>query len=101
MGIILKLMSSPMLRAIVAQLLSWLVSECAAFVAKYLTRASEIVKQADMLKEPDGTEAPGKEKFRWAGDKLTAELKAQGVEVRQHMIDSAIQAAVGVIKEQA
>ena len=100
MGIILKLMASPALRAIVAQLLSWLLSECAGFVARYLSRASEIVKEAATLTEEDGTATPGTEKFRYAGDKLKAELLAEGKEVPQHFVDSAIQAAVGAVKAQ-
>lgn len=98
MGIILKLMASPALRAIVAQLLSWLVSEAAAFVAKYLARAASIVQEANGLTESDGTPTPNSEKFRYAADKLKVELKLEGIEAKDHMINAAIEAGVSVIK---
>ena len=101
MGVILKILSSPALRAIISQLLAWLVSECAAFVSKYLNTALPIIRDAEALKTNDGEALPGPEKFAWAKQHLIAELKAQGVEARGHYADTLIQAAVGVVKAEA
>ena len=93
MGIVLKLMGNKVLREIVAAVLRWLLSEAAAFTARYLTRAVEIVEVVQAT-----ADVPGAEKFRMAGDMLKDELRHQGVAFRDHAIDSVIQAAVGVMK---
>lgn len=94
MNVILKLLGNRVLRAIVAAVLDWLLSEAAAFTARYLTRSVEIVEK--VAKE----NIPNPEKFRLAGDMLRAELKTQGIAFKDHAVDSAIQAAVGVLKAQ-
>lgn len=97
MGIIMKLIANPVLRAIVVALLQWLGSRVAAFVAKHIGHASEIVKQAAILKKEDGTDFNGIEKFQWASARLKMELKEVGVDARQTEVDSAIQAAWGIV----
>lgn len=91
-----KMLGSAILRGIVTKLLPWLLSEAAQFTASYLPRAVEIVKTVQA-----STDVPGPEKLRLAGDMLRVELKTQGVAFRDHLVDSAVQAAVGVMKDEA
>ncbi len=98
MGIILKLIANPVLRAIVASLLQWLLSECAGFVARYVTKAKPIVEAAMKATGPDGKKLEWPANFKLARDSLAAELKVEGIEYRDHFIDSTIQAAVGIVK---
>lgn len=95
MNAFLKMLWSNALRVIVSKLLPWLMSEAARFAADYLPRAVEIVKTVQA-----STDVPGQEKFRLAGDMLRVELKTQAKAYRDHWIDTVIQAAVGVMKDQ-
>lgn len=92
----LRMLWSGALRIIVTKLLPWLLSEAATFAAGYLPRAVEIVKSVE-----GSTDVHGQEKFRLAGDMLRVELKTQAVLYRDHWVDTAIQAAVGVMKDES